>query len=275
MRTNSLLLAFLFPLAAPAQEAAPAAAPVPPPPPYKGSLEAGATRTSGNTEVETYTGALTADASWRGWGLALRGSGVYAETRDVQTAGAWDASLRGDRALLGVLGIYTRVSIDGDRFKGFESRKGAGGGLSVQKKWAARGPVPADMPSGEPPAAGYDRVAARAELGYQYYREDLVGTTVDNEVQAARAFGAVSIAISKETFFTEEVEALYDFEAEDRYLVTSVTSLVVKLRRNLALKISQTVKIDTEPPYRDPANRDLGRFEEVDTLSASALIVTF
>lgn len=266
MRTLLLLLAFLFPLAALAHEATP---------PYKGSLEAGATHTSGNTEVQTYTGALTADATWRGWGLALRGSGVYAESEDVQTAGAWDASLRGDRALLGVLGVYGRVSIDGDRFKGFENRKGAGGGLSVAKKWAARGPVPVDMPSGEPPAAGYDRLSLRAELGYQYYREDLVGTTVDNEVQAGRAFAGIGVAISKDTVFTEEAEALYDFETDGRYLVTSVTALVVKLRKNLALKLSQTVKVDTEPPYRDPANRDLGRFEEVDTLTASALIVTF
>ena len=245
----------------------------PPAPQWKGSLEAGATSTRGNTDVQTFTGALSADGAWRGWGLALRSSGVHAESNDVQTAGSWDASLRGDRVLVGVLGAYARGSIDGDRFKGIENRKGAGGGLSVAKKWAARGL--SDMPAGDPPAPGYDRLAIRAELGYQYYREDLVGTTVDNEIQAGRAFGGLAIGISKDSTFSQETEALYDFEADDRYLITSVTALAVKLRRNLALKISQTVKIDTEPAYRDPADTSLGRFEETDTLTAFALIVTF
>lgn len=212
--------------------------------------------------MQTFTGALKLDGTWRGWGVAARSSGVYAETEDIQTAGAWDASLRGDRVLVGVLGAYARLSLDGDRFKGFENRKGAGAGLSLAKKWAAT-------------EGGYDRFGVRAETGYQFYREDLVGIDEDNDVHAGRGFLGLLGALSKDTNLSEELEVLYDFETEGRYLVTSVTALTVKLRANLALKISETVKMDTEPPLIDPANPDSERFEEVDTLTAFALQLSF
>ena len=248
--------------ATPVATPAPTPAPPPPVPKWKGSLEAGATATSGNTDVQTYTGAMKLDGTWRGWGVAARSSGVYAETQDIQTAGAWDANVRGDRGIFKVLGAYARVSIDGDRFKGIENRKGAGLGLSVAKKWAAK-------------EGGYDSAGLRAEAGYQFYREDLVGTDEDNDVHAARGFVGLFRAMSKDTSLSEEAEVLYDFETEGRYLVTSVTALSVKLKRNLALKVSETVKMDTEPPLTDPANPDSEPFEEVDTLTAVALQLSF
>ena len=250
------------PSATPEATQAPTPTPPPPVPAWKGSLEAGATETSGNTEIQTYTGAMKVDGTWRGWGVAVRSSGVYAETEDIQTAGAWDASLRGDRALVSILGAYARVSIDGDRFKGIENRKGAGLGLSVAKKWAAR-------------EGGYDSAGLRAEGGYQFYREDLVGVDFDNDIHAARVFVALFKAISKDTSISEEAEVLYDFETEGRYLVTSVTALSVRMRRNLALKLSETIKLDTKPTLTDPADPASEPFEKVDTLTALSLQLSF
>src|SRR5438132_1865473 len=134
-----------------------------------GSIEAGATATSGNTDVQTYTGALKTDAKSGGWGLAVRASGVYAETRHLQSAGSWDAVLRGDRAIAGKLAGYAKLSIDGDRFKGIDNRKGAGVGLAAATAWRAVG-------------ADFDHDALRGELGYQYYRVDLARASKDEEI---------------------------------------------------------------------------------------------
>lgn len=239
---------------------------VPPPivkkvPVWTGALEAGATATSGNTQVETYTAGAKADGKWRGWGMAFRGSTVYAETRNVQTAGAFDANLRGDRKLVGPLSAYGRLSIDGDRFKGINNRKGAGAGLALEI-WKR-------------PAEGYVADLLRAELGYQYYREDIARTEKDHDIHAGRAFAAFLHAFRKDAVFTEEVEALYDFATDDRYLIASVTALTVKLRTNIAFKVSETVKMDTKPNFLVPEDESLGRFERVDTLTAAAVIVSF
>lgn len=255
---------------APAPEGTPIPTTPPPaePPPvvkkapnWTGAVEAGATATSGNTQVETYTAAAKADGKWRGWGVAYRSSVVYAETRNIQTAGAFDASLRGDRKLVGPLSAYARLSIDGDRFKGINNRKGAGAGLGVEI-WKRAG-------------EGYVANLLRTEFGYQYYREDLARTEEDHDIHAGRAFLAFLHAFHKEAVFTEEVEALTDFATEDRYLVTSVTALTVKLRTNIAFKISETVKMDTKPNFIVPEDESQGRFERVDTLTAAAVIVSF
>lgn len=274
----TLLLACLLalPVTAAAQEPAPApeGTPIPTTPPpaepppvakkvpvWTGAVEAGATATSGNTQVETYTAAAKADGKWRGWGLAYRSSVVYAETRNIQTAGAFDASLRGDRKLVGPLSAYARISIDGDRFKGINNRKGAGAGLGVEI-WKR-------------PAEGYVANLLRAEAGYQYYREDLARTEEDHDIHGARGFLAFLHAFSKDAVFTEEVEALSDLATEDRYLVTSVTALTMKLRTNIAFKVSETVKIDTKPNFIAPEDESLGRFERVDTITTAAVIVSF
>lgn len=227
-----------------------------------GSVEAGATATSGNTDVQTYTGALKADAKTDGWGLALRSSGVYASSHHVQTAGSWDTSLRGDRAIIGKLSGYAKLSIDGDRFKGIDNRKGAGAGLAAATTWRDEG-------------ADFDHDALRAELGYQYYRVDLARTTKDQEIEAGRAFAGYKHAFQKETTFSEEDEALYDFKVKDRVLLTSVTALTVRLRAHLSFKASETVKVDSVPDLRDPADPTQGRFKRTDTLTAFAAIVTF
>lgn len=242
----------------------PAATPTPAPPkvPHvKGSAEAGATVTSGNTTVQTYTGALKVDGIWPTWGFAVRSSGVYARVRSTQTAGSWDASLRGDRQIYASLSAYGRLSIDGDRFKGIENRKGAGAGLAwiVFKR----------------KATGYDADILRTELGYQYYREDRVAPAEDDDISAARAYLGYAHAFSKESVFSEEAEALYDFKTDGRYLLTSITALTVRLSARVAFKASETVKVDTIPAYRDPATPALGRFEKTDTVTSAAIIVGF
>jgi len=239
--------------AAPAATATPPPAPTPTPIPkyleVTGAIEGGATATSGNTNVQTYTGALKADGKTRdGWGLALRGAGVWAESHNIQTAGSYDTSIRGDRKIYGIVGYYLKLSIDGDRFKGVNNRKGVGTGFSVAKGWRTAG-------------TDWDHDALRGELGYQYYRVDLALTSKDQEIQAGRAFAGYAHAFSKESVFSEEVEGLYDFKVEDRFLITSVTSL--------------SVKDDTQPDYVDPSDKTKGRFEKVDTITTFAVIFTF
>lgn len=241
---------------------APTPTPKPPPPPHvKGTAEAGATVTSGNTTVQTYTGALKVDGAWPTWGFALRSSGVYGRVRSTQTAGSWDASLRMDRQIFLSLSGYGRLSIDGDRFKGIENRKGAGGGLA----WLAL----------RRKGAGFDTDVLRAEIGYQYYREDRVAPAEDDDISAARGFVGYAHAFSKDSVFSEEAEALYDFKTDDRYLLTSITALTVRLSARVAFKASETIKVDTVPAYRDPAMPALGRFEKTDTVTSAAIIVGF
>lgn len=229
---------------------------------FTGSVEGGLTATSGNTDVQTYTFGAKADAKAKLWSAAFRSSGVYAQTHHVQSAGAWDASLRGDRTITGILSAYLRASMDGDPFKGINNRKGAGGGLSVAKAWRT-------------PGAKFDHDAIRGELGYQYYRVDLARTDEDQDISAGRAFAGYQHSLSKETGISEEAEALYDFKIQDRVLMSSVTALTVQLKANLAFKASETIKADTVPDFIDPANPGLGRYKKVDTLTAFAVIVSF
>jgi len=55
----------------------------------------------------------------------------------------------------------------------------------------------------------------------------------------------------------------------------AVSALSVRLRAHLAVKASETVKIDSVPDYVDPADPTRGRFKHTDTLTAVAMIVTF
>jgi hypothetical protein len=226
-----------------------------------GAVEGGATATSGNTSVETYVGSAKAAGTWAGWGVAAKTSGVYGKSAGVQTAGAWDAGLRGDRVLKGWLSTYVKASIEGDEFKGLTNRKSAGLGLSGQL-WKR-------------PGEGFDRDLLRAELGYQFLRDDLSKTDEDIDIHAARAFVSYVHAFTKETTFTQDIESLSDVENEKRVLITSITALSVKLRANLAFKASETVKADLQPNYVDPADHSKGRFKAVDTITSVAFILSF
>lgn len=250
-----------------AQEETPAATPaptVPPtpaptPPAWTGSLELGATATSGNTSLETYTTAFKTDGRWRGWGVAARAIGLYAENRNVQTAGAYETSLRGDRKIWKKLDAYVRLSADGDPFKGFHTRQGIGSGLGAEVWKRTEGKLVKDL--------------LRIEAGYQFLREDLVRVEEDRDIHAGRGFLGYKHAFDQTSAFSQEIEAVDDLQG--RTIGTSITSLTVQLRKNLALKIAETIKFDTRPPLLDPADPTLGRFEEIDTLTAGAVIVSF
>ena len=242
--------------------AAPAPSPTPKPVEVTGSVEGGVTATSGDTDVQTWNGALKAAAKAKAWKVLAHAAGIYAKTRSVQTAGSWEAALDADRTLSGVFGLYAKLSIDGDRFKGVNNRKGAGAGVVASKAWRA-----AD--------AKFDHDTVRGGVGYQYYLVDLAGTTKNQDIRAARVFAGYTHAFTKETVFSEDAEALDDFVVKNRFLVNSTTALTLQLRTNLAVKMSEVIKDDTVPDYVDPNDPTKGRFHKVNTLETAAFIYSF
>lgn len=203
--------------------------------------------TSGNSEVTTLsaksklTYAFTEKMSGRWKFQALNG-----KSDGKRDAEAYSTELRGDYAQTTQLYHYTAVNWLTDRFADIDYRYTLGAGSGY--KFLA-GPIHFVL----------------AEAGLTYTMEKLTNDT-DNEYIGGRLYTEYVYQITKDTKFSQSLEALFDFERMQNYMLNSETFIITAINSVFSFKTSYIVKYDNEPARNS---------DNTDTILAASLVANF
>lgn len=220
-------------------------------PEWTGAAGAGLVLLTGNTSTFTVNGTASAQRDTNGWILATKGTGVYGRTRpvdrtqDAQTVAlAGTLQLRADRKLGEHATVFALVGVDTDHVASIEYRGYGDAGLGWI--WIDR--------KGEGERAMFLRTDAGVRYAYedryQYYATATVPARTDLEdvdLVAPRVGASFRWALSKDTTFTEEAEALANVSGDERYLAKSLTKLTTRLVSRLSFGVSYLVAWDSAP----------------------------
>ncbi|MDD2557999.1 MAG: DUF481 domain-containing protein [Desulfuromonas sp.] len=203
--------------------------------------------TSGNSEVTTLsakskvTYKFTDKISGRWKFQALNG-----KSDGQRDAEAYSTELRGDYAPTERFYNYVAANWLTDRFAKIDYRYtyGAGSGYKF-----LTGPAHFLL----------------AEAGLTYTVEKLIDDSND-EYLGGRLYTEYVYQITKDTKFSQSLEALLDFERMRNYMLNSETALITAINSIFSFKTSYIVKYDNEPARNS---------DNTDTILAAALVANF
>ncbi len=220
---------------------------------WTGTVGAGLTFITGNTQTLTLTATAAADRKWDHWAMGVRLSGAYglanpsanvAASVTQTTARRATGTLRGDRTFGGFASIFVLVGSEFDHVKSIESRTFGelGTGLTffnLKQGDTERLLLRLDLAL----RAGY-------ETRFQYFPVEAGVDPYGIILLAPRAAVTFRWAVNKHLRLTEELE-LMPFLLEPtagRLLVNSATRLNAKLTESVSLVTSLLVNYDSKPP---------------------------
>jgi putative salt-induced outer membrane protein YdiY len=182
--------------------------------------------------------------------LTFNADGAYGRaevngTKETNTKN-WTIQLRYDRFLAEHVSIYGLTRVNQNKPSGFDLRYGGATGLSL---YIIRN----------------DDTTLKAEAGYDYSREERIGTP-DASIHSARFYAQFTRKVNENVFFGQDVEALFNLEDSDDVRMNTLTSLNVALSEDTSLALSYIVRWDNQP---------VAGFEEVDTTTQIGLNVNF
>lgn len=203
--------------------------------------------TSGNSEVTTlsvknkFSYQFSEKFSGRWKFQALNG-----ESDGQRDAESYSTELRGDYAPTQRLYNYLSANWLKDRFADIDHRYtfGAGSGYKF-----LTGPTHFLV----------------GEAGLTYTIEKLINDS-DTEYLGGRLFTEYIYQISKDTKFSQSLEALFDFENSQNYMLNSETALITAINSIFSFKTSYVVKYDNEPAQNS---------DDTDTVLAASLVANF
>lgn len=237
--------------------AAPAAAGEKKPDNWTGTVGAGLTFITGNSQTLTLTGTASADRKWENWALGIRLNGAYglanptanvAGTGAATTARRASGTIRGDRSFGGFASIFALAGSEFDHMKNIESRTigELGTGLTFFNKKEG------DL---EKLFLRLD-LAMRAgyETRFQYFPNEAGIDPYGIIILAPRAAVTLRWNFTKDVRFTEELEFIPFVLAPNagRLLINNTTKLNTRLTESLSLATAVIVNYDSTPPQAAP-----------------------
>jgi len=215
--------------------------------PWRGTVGLGLTWLSGNSDSLTSTALLGVERRWQKWALALKASGAYGQARPatdltqpaqvvaLRAAG----SIRGDRRFSERMSAYVQGGLETDHVRSVELRQSLEAGassiwLDVKDKELQVALVRTDL------ALRYTQ-----ESRFQYYPTAL--NLPDIMLVGPRAAVSALYALSKDTYFSQDLDATPNIVGDARVLVNSTTKLSTRLGQGLLITTSFQVAYDSQP----------------------------
>lgn len=231
----------IFSLNSFAQEAAPA------PSPWTNESELSLVSVTGNTESESYTGKQKTTYTFDKNLLAASGRYLQTKSAGVETARAWDAGLRYERALTDWWSIYAGYGAESDVYAGYVQRDNAdlGGKYFLTKE---------------------EKTTWFAELGYRYTTENpKAGEKFSTSY--GRLYSEFTQSFDKAWTFKLWAEYLPNFSKSEAYLANAEPSISVMLSEIFSLKSAYLIK------YQNVPTAPTGK--HVDSMFTTSLVAKF
>jgi hypothetical protein len=221
---------------------------------WVGTIGAGLTFITGNSQTLTLTGSASVDKKWDAWALGIRLSGAYGlanpDTNPVNSVSSTTArrasgTVRGDRSFgAGFASLFVLAGSEFDHMKNIESRTIGEAGTGLTFFNTKQGDLD----------KLYLRldIAARAgyETRFQYFPVPSSVTDYGIVLLAPRAALTFRWNFSKDVRFSEELEFIPFVLAPTagRLLINNTTKLNARLTETLALTTAVLVNFDSMPP---------------------------
>ena len=221
-------------------------APVPAPRSVKLTLDLGLVNASGNTSVTTFNTGDNFELKRSAFALTQFAAIVYGRSGDSTNAEQIKAGTRLDRQLVSMLHGFVGVTYERNRFAGIARRfeEFAGLGLRV-----------VDSPS--------DVWTVETGVSLNQKRST---ASVNEKFVALRFATLYRHNFTKAAYASQNVEILPSVQSAGGVLMNTESSLVAPVAGRMALKLSYTVKYDSEP---EPG------FRKTDRVFASGLQIMF
>ena len=212
----------------------------------KVTTDLGLVDATGNTDVRTLNIGEELLAKWGAWGLKQTFGAVYGKTDDETTASLWRASVRGDRSLGSVFGVYLLGAFDRNRFAGIRRRFEEGAGVVVRAVQ-----TPAHLVELE---AGGGLTQQRSTTGES------------TSFASARAAATYRRSFSEASHAQLSIEVLPNLEESDDVRTNGTVELVAPLSQRIAMKLAYVLRYDNLP---EPG------FQKSDRIFTAGLQITF
>lgn len=187
---------------------------------WSNTSEVSILNTGGNTNVEVYNVKSSTGLTLGRHELTLSGHYTLGSSDNTVDARNWDVSLSDRFALSEKWGVYLGEKVEGDRFKGFETRYYTDVGGSYKL---------------------YDLEAfkSKLEIGFRYVVEEKVTGEYAHDNQI-RLFGDLDHKVNKTVSWTFFTEYLKDIEEGSAWELNFGPSLVAQLSSIFSLKVGYT-----------------------------------
>jgi putative salt-induced outer membrane protein YdiY len=226
---------------------------------WTGSVGAGLTFITGNSQTLTLTGTAAADRTWDSWALGIRLSGAYglanpaanvSNSSSAVTARRALGTIRGDRSFgAGLVSLFALGGVEFDHMKNIESRSigEAGTGLTFFNR----------------KEGDLEKFYLRLDLAmrggfetrFQYFP---VEAPIDGDygiiILAPRAAVTMRWNLTRDVRLSEELEAIPFVlaPAAGRLLINNTTKLNTRLTESVSLATALVVNFDSQPPQSAP-----------------------
>lgn len=185
--------------------------------------EASVVQVTGNTESESYSAKQKTTHNFDENSLIATGRYLQTKAANVETAKAWEAALRYERALSDYFSIYIQHGAESDAYAGYVQRDNSdvGGKYHFIKS---------------------DPENFFSEIGYRYSKV-IPSTSADTEyVSYGRAYLEYSKKLNETVSGKLWVEYLPNFKESEAYLVNYEGSITAMMTQIFSLKTSYLVK---------------------------------
>jgi len=159
----------------------------------------------------------------------LSGHYTYGEAGEFETARSWDAKLGYERVLKKGWRGYVSQQVEGDKFKGIETRYNTdiGAGLVLLEK---------------------EKHKIKTEIGYRYTVEKHRDSTqADDNFQKGRAYIENDHQLTETLFFRVWLEYIPNFTEGSDYMINGGSSIQASLTKIFSLKVSYEGNYDNYP----------------------------
>jgi putative salt-induced outer membrane protein len=221
-------------------------------PGLKNESELSTALVSGNSNTETYGIKQLSTFEWEQNAIKANGRYIQGRNNGVESARAWDASLRYERALSDVWSTFVAQTIESDIYAGFVQRNSTDIGA---KYFFTKN----------------DSTVFFAEAGYRYIHTDYVTRRpeVENYTHAGRLYSEITHKFNESVSGKYWAEYVPQFKDKDAYFINTEPSVTAILSQIFSLKSSYLVK------YQNPNKANVGLRSYTDTTFLTSLVAKF
>ncbi len=196
-------------------------------PGIQATIDLGLVSASGNTEVTTFNVGEELVADLGAWGVKQTFGVVYGRTDGEVTASSWRAGLRGDRTIVGRIGVYLLGAFDRNAFAGVSRRFEEGIGIVARVV-----------------ATDTDRLELEGGGGVTQQR---FTSGESDSFLSARAAATYRRTLGSASHLQVGTEFLPNLENADDLRINTITELVAPISQQIATKLTYSMRFDREP----------------------------
>ncbi len=188
---------------------------------------------TGNSSSQTFGGTGLVSHKEGKHKIGWTGKGAYGRAEDPATGISttntknWETDLRYDRYITDPISLFALTHIGADEPAGFDLTYGGAGGVADE-------------------LFRTDPNYFKYELGFDYTRQNQTDFN-DQNIYSARVYFLYKYTFSKVSFFSQDMENLFNLRQKDDVRINTMTALTFKITEVVGFKAGYNIRFDNFP----------------------------